>query len=301
VPDKPRALTPVVDIPRPADDRPAWSRVGIVGAVGFVVGIAWPRIAGFQVGPSVPGDTKAAAEAASSGGQAVVPPVPSAAPSAAPAAAALNRQLVVVSAGEVVKCSDKKNKKVAECDKLDFDGIAKPKLEQLASCPAALGLEGRVVLGLDVDFEKREVSIVKGKKSSLPNSTLQGLMKCAANELGSAALEKVAHEQRKYTLHYPLAFYPPGKHPDADAPGKADADGDEAAKKGDDKKGEQEATGSATVSWDTALLRKEPRDGEVAARIVRGTKVKIVARQGDWYKVEHGSKTGWVYRGAIGM
>lgn len=293
----------MVDIPRPADDRPAWSRVGIVGAVGFVVGIAWPRIAGFQVGPSVPGEPKAgpAAEAAPPSAQVAVP-APSAVPSAAAgsgAAAAQNRQLVVVSEGELVKCSDKKNKKVAECDRISFDGIARPKLEQLASCPAALGLEGRVVLGLDVDFDKREVSIVKGKKSSLPNSTLQGLMKCAANEFASAELEKVAHEQRKYTLHYPLAFYPPGKHPDGEAGAKPDAaPGD---KKGDEKKGEQEASGSGTVSWDTALLRKEPRDGEVAARIVRGTKVKIVARQGDWYKVEHGSKSGWVYRGALGM
>jgi uncharacterized protein YgiM (DUF1202 family) len=64
---------------------------------------------------------------------------------------------------------------------------------------------------------------------------------------------------------------------------------------------EADASGSAIVAWDTALLRKEPKDGEVVARLVRGTKVKIVGKQSDWYKVESGSKSGWVYRGTIGL
>ena len=39
----------------------------------------------------------------------------------------------------------------------------------------------------------------------------------------------------------------------------------------------------------------------MVARLVRGTKVKLVGKQGDWYKVESGSKAGWVYRGTIGL
>jgi hypothetical protein len=297
MPDKDRPL--VVEIPRPADDRPAWSRVGVVGAVGFVIGIAWPRLAGVQIGPSIPGDARGTDAAASA--QAV--PAAAAAPgSAAPAAASAapaNKQLVLVGPGKLVRCSDKKGNKVDECGKLAFDPIAQPKLKELATCPAALGLEGKLVLGVDVDFDKREVQFVKGKKTNIPNSTLQGIMKCAAQEFGAAELEKVVHEHRRYVLHYQLSFHPPGKHPEDAAAADKGEDGadDEAPSKGS----ETEASGSATVSWDTALLRKEPKDGDVVARIVRGTKVKIVARQSDWFKVEHGTKSGWVYRGAIGM
>ena len=43
-----------VQIPRPAADRPSWSRVGVIAAVGFIVGVAWPRLAGVRLGPSVP-------------------------------------------------------------------------------------------------------------------------------------------------------------------------------------------------------------------------------------------------------
>src|SRR5689334_20160239 len=117
-----------VEIPRPGADRPVWSRVGIIGVAGFVIGIAWPKIAGVKIGPSVPSDLAAKAEATGA-------PVASAAPpsSAEPAGSAgasagtppsgvpANQQLVVVGAGKIVRCSDKKDKKIDDCEKLLFD------------------------------------------------------------------------------------------------------------------------------------------------------------------------------------
>jgi hypothetical protein len=44
----------VVDKPASELDRPSWVKVGIIAALGFVVGIAWPRLAGLRPGPAVP-------------------------------------------------------------------------------------------------------------------------------------------------------------------------------------------------------------------------------------------------------
>lgn len=307
-----------VELPRPADDTPAWSRVGIIAAAGFVVGIAWPRLAGVKIGPSAPDDerTQAAAVAAASASAAAAAAAPAmspsasaaaiAAPAAPPGAPAANQQLVVIGPGKITRCWDKKSKKVDDCEKLQFDPIALPKLKELAACPSALGLEGKMTIGFDIDFSKKEVHVLKAKKgTSLPASTVTGILQCAAREFSNVALEDVPHKFRRYSLAYVATFYPPGKHPTGDAEaakgggeGEGGEDGEAAA---GSTTSETEASGLAVVNWDTALVRKEPKDGDVVTRLVRGTKVKLVGRQNDWYKVEHGSKTGWVHRAAIGL
>jgi hypothetical protein len=294
-----------VEIPRPGAQEPAWSRVGIIGAAGFLIGIVWPKIAGVQIAPGVPEDLRAqpevAAAAPAPSAAALAPALASSAPLAAPAAPS-NQQLVVVGSGTISRCVDKKNKKVDECGTLQFDPIALPKLKELSKCPSALGLAGKLSIGFDIDFEKKEVHVVKGKKTSLPSSTVNGVLQCAAREFANISLEEVPHKYRRYTLFYTATFYPPGKHPEDIANAAADQAGDN---DGEDAAGkttsETEAAGTATVSWDTALVRKEPKDGEVVVRLLQGTKVKLVGRQNDWYKVEAGAKTGWIYRGAIGL
>jgi hypothetical protein len=51
----------VVEKPEPLADRPSWVKVGVIAALGFVIGIAWPRLAGLRPGPSVPDPTTLAA------------------------------------------------------------------------------------------------------------------------------------------------------------------------------------------------------------------------------------------------
>jgi hypothetical protein len=305
-----RPLT--VEIPRPGADQPVWSRVGIIGVVGFVVGIAWPRLAGVKVGPAVPADLRAQVEGSAT-------PAPHAPGSAAPAEAGAssgsdadagddapppeNQEMVVVGPGKIVRCSDKKDKKIDDCEKLLFDPLAVKRLRELSRCPSAAGLTGKMTVGFEVDFGKKEVGVKHRKKgTSLPSSTVAGILQCTAREFGNVSLEEVPHKHRRYTLEYALTFYGPGKHPEGAAlavPAGPDAgDADPAA---GSTTSEAEASGSAIVAWDTALLRKDPKDGEVVARLVRGTKVKIAGKQGDWYKIESGAKTGWVYRGTIGL
>jgi hypothetical protein len=307
-----------VEIPRPGSDQPVWSRVGIIGLVGFVVGIAWPRFTGVKIGPAVPADLAAKVEASGAPNASAAPKIkataaPSGSASAAPAASASasasadadgdapppsNQELVVVGPGKIVKCSDKKDKKIDDCEKLLFDPIAVKRLRGLGKCPSAQGLTGKMNIVFEVDFGKKEVGVKKAKKgTSLPSTTVAGIVQCAAREFGNVSLEEVPHKHRRYTLEYGLSFYGPGKHPEG-AAAQEGGDGDPAAGA---TTSADEASGTATVAWDTALLRKEPKDGEVVARIVRGTKVKIVGKQNDWYKIESGSKVGWVYRGTIGL
>jgi hypothetical protein len=45
---------PIVQVPSPAADAPSWTRVGVIAALGFIAGVAWPRLAGVRLGPSLP-------------------------------------------------------------------------------------------------------------------------------------------------------------------------------------------------------------------------------------------------------
>jgi hypothetical protein len=294
-----------VEIPRPGSEKPAWSRVGIIGIAGFMLGIAWPRVAGYKVGPSVPSDLAAkmeatAAPSGSAAAAAATPPSPSgSAASPLASAAGQNQQLVVVGAGKILRCFDKKDKKVEDCEKLLFDPIAVKKLKELSKCPSAIGLSGKMTVGFEVNFDKKEVQVAKAKKASttLPSTTVNGILQCAAREFANASLEEVPHKYRRYSLSYTLAFYPPGKHPEGAEDGKGAEESGAAAGSTTD---ESEASGTAVVAVDTALLRKEPKSKEKVGRLVRGTKVKLLGRQNDWYKVETDQSVGWLYRSAIG-
>jgi SH3 domain-containing protein len=308
-----------VEIPKPGSEHPAWSRVGAIGLAGFLIGIAWPRIAGVRIGPSVPGDLRAQIEATASpagsaaprasgapsgapapSGSAAAAPAPAGSADAAaePAAVPANQELVVVGAGKITKCFEKKDKKIEDCEKLLFDPIAVPRLKELSKCSSALGLEGKMTIGFEVNFDKKEIQVAKAKKvSGMPSTTVNGILQCAAKEFGNASLEEVPHKYRRYTLAYTLNFYKPGKHPGAD--GSADGGADENAAGATTS--ETEAAGNAVIASDSVSLRKEAKGKEKVGRLVRGTKVKILAKQNDWYKVESGSNVGWVYRTAIGL
>ncbi len=298
-----------VEIPRPGSEHPAWSRVGAIGLAGFLIGIVWPRIAGVRIGPSVPGDLRAKIEAtaapsgsAASGtpapsGSAAVAPAPSG--SANPAAVAANQELVVVGAGKITRCFEKKDKKIEDCEKLLFDPIAVPKLRELAKCPSAMGLEGKMTIGFEINFDKKEVQVAKAKKTAgMPSTTVNGILQCAAREFSNVALDEVPHKYRRYTLAYGLTFHKPGKHPAVGAEGADGAEGESGAGA---TTSETEANGNAVVATDSVSLRKEPKGKEKIGRLVRGTKVKILAKQNDWYKVESGSNVGWLYRSGIGL
>lgn len=281
-----------VELPSPKEDRAITSKVGLVAAIGFVVGVAWPRIFGMEVGPSRPGGgadrPPVAAAAPTSTGAA---PVSSAAPPEASSSAEAepspsNKQTVVVGDGKVKICRNKKGEKLDECGKLSIDKLVKPRLGGLSSCPAALGLDGRLKLGVAVNFEKNEVVIVDDEKSSLPSSTVRGVLACAGEEMKGVELEKVAHTHARYTVVYEITFLPPGRTLEPEA--------------GEAEEAEDKGLGRATVTWEKALVRETAEDGKVLTRLPQGTRVRLVEQKDDWFLVESGKTKGWVYRQAIG-
>src|SRR5689334_20871852 len=52
-----------VEVPEAGKDSPSWVKVGVIAAIGFVVGVAWPRLAGVRLGPSAPGEASSPANA----------------------------------------------------------------------------------------------------------------------------------------------------------------------------------------------------------------------------------------------
>lgn len=324
-----------VDVPSPERDKPAWVKVGVIAAVGFVVGIAWPRIVGVRVGPSAPGEGAAAASAQASAARAAEAPTttnaktaaPAQAPSAAPATSAAapapasiaaastasQAPTISVNKGSVLSCktSDGETKKGnKECGAVPaLDSLVLPRLRKLSACAGAEGQSGKLSFVVTADFDKNKLTHDIGKSSTVGN--LDQVTACVKQQFAGVSLGNVAHEHARYTVAYnaQLAIKDAGR--EAATPSAKEAEprprAERGAKKEDEKveKTEQPASapGEATVAWEVALVRDVPKTGEVVARLPRGTKVKVGAIKDGWYAIKFGdgfATEGYVYRGAVG-
>jgi len=208
-----------------------------------------------------------------------------------------NQQLVVVAEGTVEKCWNGKDAlDAAECGPLRVDSVLTPRLRQLSSCPSALGLSGELQIGFDIDFEKKALRVLRGKKSEIPSSTVAGILSCAADYARDVSTEEIKHNQSKYRVFYTLRFYPPGSRPSTE-PAEQQQDKNAPA---DGQDGDS-ARGAATVAWDSVIVRDEPRTGRIVVRLVRGTRVTLISKRQDWYRIRVRTDEGWVYRGALGL
>ena len=221
-------------------------------------------------------------------------PCPPLAP-AAIASALPADQGVAVSPGAIVRCQDGKDDTKADCGSLEFDPIAVPKIKALAQCPAANGLAGKLSIGFDVDFRKKAVKVQLGKSTTLPRDKAESLIRCADTAFDKVSLGEVPHDHRRYTVFYMASF---------STPSKPESFGDKPPVEGPvagTTTSESPANGTAAVGWDVAIVRDAPKTGTIVGRVLRGSKVKVVAHQGEWYRVQYGSIEGWVYRGTIGL
>jgi hypothetical protein len=302
-----------VQIPRPADDQPSWTRVGVIAAIGFIVGVAWPKLAGVRLGPSLPADaTSATASAAPPGGA----EPPSAAPAQAVPAAiatpsttgaapvvtvpAATAPSVTVAHGVVFACktSDGDSLKGGDCGTLPgLDGIVMPRLRKLAECAEAAGVTGKLHLVVHLDFPRGGVGVELGRGQSV-SSSADALLACAKSDVAGASLGGIAHGNPRYSVAYSVNFGPGSGTP---------AGGAESATSTPGTPSTPVATGAvdgeAQVVWEVAIIRDAPKTGKVVARLQRGTPIHIGAARDGWYPVKYGdgfSGGGWVYRGAIG-
>jgi hypothetical protein len=321
-----------VEVPAPDRDSPAWVKVGVIAAVGFVIGVAWPRVMGVKLGPSAPGEAAAAAASAAASAKAAgrapeAPPASVNAKSAATAAPSSSAMAtasaaavpagppqVSVQRGSVIACktSDGESKKGKECGALaGLDNVVPPHLRKLATCSAAEGQTGKLSFVATAVFPSGGLSWDVGKSSTVGN--LEGITNCLKTHFSGVTATGVAHEHNRYTVAYNVTFAPsaieaaaPGKPDKADKNAKDEGSADKNAK--DDKSDKTDAPaaaagGEASVGWEVALVRDVPKTGAVVARLPRGSKVKLGAMKDGWYAIKYGDafgSEGFVYRGAIG-
>jgi len=301
-----------VQIPRPADDQPSWTRVGVIAAIGFIVGVAWPKLAGVRLGPSLPADaTSATASAAPPGGA----EPPSAAPAQAVPAAiatpstggaapvvsvpAATAPSVSVAHGVVFACktSDGDSLKGGDCGTLPgLDGVVMPRLRKLAECADAAGEAGKLHLVMHLDFPRGGVGVELGRGQGV--SSADALLACAKSDVAGASLAGIAHDNPRYSVAYSVNF---------GSGSGAPAGGAESATSTPSTPSTPVATGAvdgdAQVVWEVAIIRDAPKTGKIVARLQRGTQIHVGAARDGWYPVKYGdgfSSDGWVYRGAIG-
>lgn len=312
-----------VDVPSPDRDGPSWVKVGVIAAVGFVIGVAWPRLVGVRLGPSAPGESAAAAAASGSGARAgarapeappasvtaraSAQPASSAAPgapasAATAASAAGGPPAIAVPKGAVLTCKtdDGESKKGKECGSVaSLDQLVAPRLRKIAQCSAAEGQTGKLSFVVNADFGSGRLGWDVGKSSTVGN--LEGVTSCLKTLFHGTALNGVSHEHAKYTVAYTATLTAPDK---ADAK-EAKADDAKADAKAKDDKADAPApaSGEGTVAWEVALVRDVPKTGQVVTRLHRGDKVKLGAMKDGWYAIKYGdgfTSDGWVYRGALG-
>ena len=294
-----------VEIPAPLGDRPAWGKVGIIAACGFVLGIAWPSLTSTRIAPHPPGEGAASAAATAGAAPSAAVAEAHVAPAKPPPAAAASATVlerIAVGHGAILSCRDQGEEVVEDCGSLEFDPVAVPRIKALAQCPGASGAVGKLSIGFDVDFRRKEVRVMNGKSTTMAKEKADALVKCADTAFDKVSLAEIPHKHRRYLLFYTASFAGTDKVAGDKAPTEPTAD--KPAVEGPvagTTTSESPASGFATVVWDVVLVRDAPKTGTVVGRIMRGSRVKVVSHQGEWYRVSFGTTEGWVYRGTIGL
>jgi len=234
-----------VHVPNATQDKPAWVKVGVIAAVGFVVGIAWPRVMGVRLGPGAPGEAAAAAAAASASGSAQhagrAPEAPPAsvtkaatgttpaaqASSAPPATAAAVPPSITVPKGLVISCktTDGETKKGnKDCGAVPgVDGLVMPRVRKIATCSGVEGQTGKLSLIVNADFASGRFWYEVGKSSTLQN--MDAVTSCLKTSFHGVSTTATPHEHARYTVAYTATFAP-------GAAGAAGGGGDEEATNG---------------------------------------------------------------------
>jgi hypothetical protein len=289
-----RRQGPKVEVPTPGAEPLRLGRVGVIAVVGFGIGVAWPHLAGVRLVPRLP-DEKTAASAELTGAPEEAPGT--AAPgSASPKTSEPEKPVApkiqppVVGEPQVASCKGKGERRVPveECDPIDFDKVARERLQRLEHCDGWGTLTGVLSLGFELDFASERITkITSGKSTTLDETGSSLLLDCYRKSFANLSLVGIPHKHEQYSVFY-----------------RVELKGAEAPASGGEPPAITPASGRATVNWEVALVRATPtRDGDVLARVLSGTRVVVTGRSGDWYRVKFDAKgsEGWVFRASIGL
>ncbi len=284
-----------VDVPAASSTPLRLGRIGIIAAVGFAIGLVWPRLAGVRLVPELPGAPASSQDL--SGAPEEAPPAASEeklpqASETPPLPDAPETQPPVVGDAQVTSCRDGGGGRIQTCDAVDFDRVARPRLGSLTDCEPAKAIAGVVSVGFDLDFGTERVTrVTSGKATTLEHDALALLLQCYEKSFSNVSLVGIPHQHQRYTVFYRVEL-----KGTASASPEGSADGAPLSI--------TPASGTATVTWDTALVHATPeRESKVSARLRSGTRVAVTGRSGDWYRVKYDSRgrEGWVFRTAIGL
>jgi hypothetical protein len=281
--------------------------VAVIAVVGFVVGVAWPRLAGVRLGPSLPSTPSPVTSPSTVAPQPSAPEatpssplssIPSAVASSATSADARiapstpSIPSVGVTAGTVLSCKTSEGESLKGADACGkpqgLDGVVVPRLRKLAQCPDAKDASGKLVLVVRLDLVHAALTVDLGRGQGVASPDL--LLACARTELSGTPLASVVHDNPRYTVAYTVTFGASGRTATAAPSTSARAPSDE-------------ADGAAQIVWDVAIVRDAPKSGKVVARLPRGSAVRIGSMSDGWLPVKYGdafASDGWVYRGAVG-
>ena len=240
-------------------------------------------------GPDLSGAPEERPQASAVASVVAPPPAPEKVPRAP------EEQPPVVGEAQVTSCSDG-GARLKNCDDVDFDRVARAPIEALDGCDAARGVSGVLSLGFELDFKTERVTrISSGKTTTLTEKEQATLLDCYRQAFTKVSLAGIPHEHQRYSIFYRVELKGTKLPPDAATLGAP----------GEKPPAEvTPASGTATVTWNTALVRETPdREGKTIARVLQGTRVGVTGRSGDWYRVKYDAKgnQGWVFRTAIGM
>ncbi len=288
-------------------------KVAVIAALGFVVGVAWPRLLGIRLGPSAPESaahepltsvspmqasspvadaSPAETSVAAAAPVTVTRPAPPGSSTAAQAAVESPVATMTIGHGFIFSCksADGDSLKGGECGKLPgLDGVVLPRLRTLEDCPAARPLNGNVHLVVRPDFVRGALSAEFGRSQG-PDAP-EALLACARASLAGTSLSGLKHDHPNYAVAYTLAFGSVGGSVETRLPSSGRAAPSAAT------------DGPPEIVWDVALVRDAPKTGRVIARLPRGTSVRLGSSRDGWYPITFGegfSTEGWVYRGAVG-
>jgi len=299
------AARPTVQIPAPEADRPSWLRVGVVALVGFALGVAWPKLAGVRIGPTAPAEAvSAVAAAARAADAASASQIASASAAPAPPAPSANEPkpiTVTVSHAAILSCKteDGESLKGKDCGWLaGLDPLVQTRLKRLAQFPAAADNLGKLSVILGLDFKNNRISVEGGRSSTVKD--VESLKSFVAGEVKSMSLKSVDHTNERYSVAYSVTLASGDAAPGASG---ASTSGNATPSASANASGETVPEGMALAQWEPTIVRDAPHTGAIVARLTRGSKVKLGALEGGWYKIQFGptfASEGFVYRGAIG-
>ncbi len=139
--------------------------------------------------------------------------------------------------------------------------------------------EGKLSLGMEVDFANQSLSYWNGASSTLENAA--SVAKCLRTELNGLPIHSVEHKYLKYRIFFTVLF------------GKSSAKATTSAAPSAPSKEVKGPT--RNVIMDRVRVRRTPVDGEIIGKISSGNQVKLLEKKGAWCRIlTPNNNEGWM-------